>query len=164
MIWIENIIRFFAVVLLQLLLINNLHFLGVVNPCIYIFFLLALPAEINKGWQLGIGFTMGLIIDIFCNCPGVHAAACTALCFARPYVLGHLVQDDERLVGTINAHSLGLEVYIRYLVLLTLVHHSIVFILSAFTFHAAWLTLLQILISSLITIGLILVWEITHDK
>lgn len=164
MIWIEHLIRLIVVVLLQILLLNNLHFMGVVNPCIYILFLLALPAEMNKMVQLGVGFALGLLMDMFCNSPGVHAAACTAVCFARPYVLSRLVQDEERLVGTLNSLSLGVEAYIRYVIILTLIHHTLVFILSAFTLHAFWLTLLQIVLSSLLTIGLILFWELVRQK
>lgn len=164
MIWIEHLIRLIVVVLLQILLLNNLHFMGVVNPCIYILFLLALPAEMNKMVQLGVGFALGLLMDMFCNSPGVHAAACTAVCFARPYVLSRLVQDEERLVGTLNSLSLGVEAYIRYVIILTLIHHTLVFILSAFTLHAFWLTLLQIVLSSLLTIGLVLFWELVRQK
>lgn len=164
MIWIEHLIRLIVVVLLQILLLNNLHFMGVVNPCIYILFLLALPAEMNKMVQLGVGFALGLLMDMFCNSPGVHAAACTAVCFARPYVLSRLVQDEERLVGTLNSLSLGVEAYIRYVIILTLIHHTLVFSLSAFTLHAFWLTLLQIVLSSLLTIGLILFWELVRQK
>jgi len=164
MIWIENILRFLAVFLLQILLINNLHFLGIVDPCIYILFLLVLPADTNKMLQLGIGFLTGLVLDIFCNSMGVHTLACTTMMFARPYLIGRLVQEDERLVGTITANTLGWETFIKYVIFFTLGHHTLVFLLSAFTFHAFWLTLIQIIVSSLLTIGLILGWEIIRKK
>lgn len=164
MIWLENILRFLAVLLMQVLLVNNLHFMGVVNPCIYILFLIALPAEVNKLWQLVIGFATGLVLDIFCNSMGVHTLACTTLMFARPYLIGWLVQEDERLVGTITADSLGWETFIKYVVFFTIGHHAMVFLLSAFTFHAFWLTLIQIVASSLLTILLILGWEMVRKK
>lgn len=164
MIWIENSIRFIVLMLLQLLLINNLHFLGVVSPCIYILFLLALPAEMPRRFQLLVGFFTGLVVDIFCNTLGVHTMACTALCYLRPFLIGRLVQEDERLNGTVNSRSLGYEVYIKYLVILTLVHHLLVFSLEAFSFHAFWLTMLQFLCSSLLTVVLLLGWEVIHNR
>jgi len=164
MIWIENIIRFFAVMLLQILLINNLHFLGIVDPCIYILFLLVLPADFNKLGQLAVGFGTGLVMDIFCNSMGVHTLACTTMMFARPYLIGWLVQEDERLVGTITANTLGWETFIKYAAFFTIGHHTLLFLLSAFTLHALWLTLIQIVVSSLLTIGLILGWEIVRKK
>lgn len=164
MLWIENIIRLIIVTLLQLLLVNNLHFLGVVNPCIYILFFLALPAETPRLWQLIIGFAVGLLIDIFCNSLGVHTAACVALCYIRPKLISSLVQEDERLVGTIDAETLGWSAYTKYLIILTLLHHSLVFLLSAFTFHTFWLTLIQIVVSSLMTIGLLFFWELVRTR
>lgn len=162
--WFENIIRLLAVVFLQVLLVNNLHFLGIVNPCIYILFLLALPASVGKLWQLLIGFGVGLVIDVFTNSPGVHTASCTALMLLRPYLLSWMVQEEERLVGTLNANSLTWGVYIRYVAEMTLVHHTLVFALQAFTWHAAWLTLIQIVVSSLVTISLLLFWEAVNNR
>lgn len=162
MLWVENIFRFIVLLCLQVLLINNLHFMGVVHPCVYILFLLALPATINRLWLMVIGFLTGLLMDVCCNSLGVHTIACTALCFARPYFLGWLVQEDERLVGTISVMSLGWETYAKYLVLLTLLHHILVFSCAAFTLHAVWLTILQILSSSVLTIALILGWQLVR--
>lgn len=164
MIWLEHIIRYIAVFLLQILLVNNLHFMGVVNPCIYIFALLTLPAEMNKLWQLLIGFATGLVMDIFCNSMGVHTIACTSMMFARPYLISWLVQEDERLVGTITANTLGWETFMKYVAFFTIGHHMLVFLFAAFTFHAFWLTLLQIIFSSLLTILLILGWEAIRKK
>ena len=164
MIWFEQIIRFVVVYLLQILLVNNLHFMGVVDPCIYILALLALPAEVNKLWQLLIGFAAGFVMDIFCNSMGVHTLACTTLMLARPYLIGWLVQEDERLVGTISSLTLGWETYIKYVVFSTVIHHTLVFLFSAFTFRAFWLTLIQIIVSSLLTIVLLIGWEAVRKK
>ena len=164
MIWVEHIIRFAVVYVLQILLVNNLHFMGVVDPCIYILALLALPAEVNKLWQLLIGFAAGFIMDIFCNSMGVHTLACTTLMFARPYLIGWLVQEDERLVGSITSQTLGWETYIKYIAFATVCPHTLVFLLSAFTFRAFWLTLIQIIVSSLLTILLIIGWEAIRKK
>lgn len=164
MIWLENSIRFILLMALQVLLINNLHFMGVVAPCIYILFLLALPAELPRWVQLLIGFVTGLLMDICCNSLGVHMMACTMVCYLRPFLIGRLVQEDERLSGTVNSRSLGYEVYIKYLVLLTLVHHFMVFTLEAFTLHTFWLTMLQFVCSSLLTIVMLLSWEFIHNR
>ena len=152
----ENIGRLTLLLLLQLLLFNNLHFMGVCNPCIYILFLIALPAELPNWAELLIGAFVGMLMDIACNSPGVHMAACVALSFYRPRMLHKLIPDDDRLIGTVSTHIIDLTAYIRLTVTLTLLHHTILFIFLNFTFHALWLTVLQILVSSLVTILLIL--------
>lgn len=162
--WIENILRFIICMFLQVLLVNNLHFMGVVNPCIYILFLLALPMGVNNLWQLGIGFCTGLLLDIFSNSPGVHTASCTAIMLLRPYLIGWLVAEQDRLVGTLNSSSMGWSAYIRYVAMMTLVLHVLVFSLATFSLHAVWLTVLQIVLSSLLTTGLLLFAEVIRSK
>jgi len=141
---------------LQLLLINNLHFMGVCNPCLYILFLIALPAELPHGVELLIGAVTGLIMDICSNTPGAHMAACVALSYYRPYMLRKLVPDNDRLIGTISSHTMDMQAYIRLTIALTLLHHTILFILLNFTLHALWLTAIQIVVSAFLTILLII--------
>lgn len=163
-IWIENITRLIVVTLLQLLLVNNLWLWGLMHPFVYILFLLALPATLNRYWLMLAGFATGLMMDVFCNSPGVHTAACTAICFIRQMLIGSLVQEDERLTGTINSWSLGWESYIKYVIIMVLLHHLLVFVLEAFSFHAFWLTLLQTLLSSIVTVALLLGWEVAKAR
>ena len=148
------------VLLLQLLLINNLHFLGVCSPCLYILFLIALPTELPRWAELLIGAFTGMLMDIACNSPGVHMAACVALSYCRPRLLHKIIPDDDRLIGTLSTAIVDLPAYIRIVLPLTLLHHTIVFLFLNFTFHAFWLTLIQILVSSLMTILLIVGREI----
>lgn len=163
MLWLENIGRLLIAFLIQILLVSNLYFLGIVSPFIYIVFLLALPASLNRLWLLLIGFATGALMDVFGNSPGVHAAACTMICFVRPYLISRMVQEDDRLTGTIDSRSLGWEVYIKYVCMLVLFHHAMVFMLEAFSFHHFWLTLLQIVLSSALTIVLVLAWELLRS-
>ncbi len=158
--WMENIGRLVLLLLLQLLLINNLHFMGVCNPCIYILFLIALPANLPHWAELLVGALTGLLMDIACNSPGAHMSACIALSYVRPKLLHNLVPDDDRLIGTVNSLSIDKQAYVRLTILLTLLHHTILFVLYNLTFHAFWLTLVQIVVSSLLTILLILGREV----
>lgn len=148
--------RLIVLLLLQLLLINNLHFMGVCNPCIYILFLIALPAQLPRWAELLIGALTGMLMDVACNSPGAHMAACVALSYCRPSMLHKLVPDDDRLIGTVSSRCIDLPAYVRLVITLTLLHHAVLFLLLNFTFHAFWLTLLQILVSSLVTVLLIL--------
>ena len=141
--------------LLQLLLINNLHFMGICNPCIYILFLIALPAKLPHWAEQLIAFATGALMDLASNTPGVHAAACVAIGFARPKLLHNIVPDDDRLIGTVSTRILDWPAYFRLVLAMTLIHHTILFVLLNFTFHALWLTILQIIISTAMTMLLI---------
>ena len=157
---IENIIRFVVVILLQVLLVNNMQFLGICNPCIYILALLALPVTLPRWAELLIGFATGLVMDIFCDSLGAHTAACTLISYIRPLLISRLVQDNDRLTGTPDGDSLGIATYARYVALLTAIHHIVLFSLLAFSWHNWWLTLLQIVFSTAVSIALILGWDL----
>lgn len=161
--WLENIGRLLGLLILQLLLINNLHFMGICNPCFYILFLIALPANLPHWAEQLIAFVTGALMDLAANTPGVHAAACVAIGFARPKILHNIVPDDDRLIGTISTRTLDWPAYARLVLGMTLIHHAILFMLLNFTFHALWLTLLQIVVSAAVTILLILGRELMRN-
>lgn len=159
----ENIGRFVLLVLLQLLLINNLHFMGVCNPCLYILFLIALPTELPNWAEMLIAAVTGFVMDLASNTPGVHMSACIALSYVRPKLLHSFIPDDDRLIGTLSSRTVDMGAYIRIVVLLTLLHHTILFVFLNFTFHAFWLTLIQIVVSAIVTIALILGREMVRN-
>lgn len=161
---VENILRFLIVVLLQVLVLNNIQFIPLCTPYIYVFFLLCLPVEIPRWADILIGFATGLIMDCFCNTVGIHAFACTAVCYLRQLSIRWFVDNVDRLQGTPSAFSfLNFAAYIKYVVLLVLVHHGSVILLDAFTFHHLWWTMLQIIVSSAITIVIIVTYDIIRN-
>ncbi len=150
----QNIIRYVVLFLLQILLINNLQFFGLCNPAIYVLCLIALPVSLPRWVELLIGFTTGFIMDIFCNTMGIHTAACTLVAYLRPMLLKSLVDDNDRLIGTPTSATMGFATYLKFITLVVIAHHVVVFSLEAFSFHNWWLTLLQIIISSAVSIAL----------
>lgn len=162
-VWFENILRLIIVMLVQLLLINNLNFLGICTPFIYILFLLQLPAKMPRWCEMLLGAAVGLVMDIFCNSIGVHFSACVLIAYLRPLLIKNLVVDNERLTGTINAASLGWQIYVKEVIILTLVHHTCLFVLEAFSFQHFWMVVLQIIASAIVSILLILGYEIVKQ-
>jgi len=154
--WIENILRFVVLLLLQVLLFNNLQFFGLCTPCVYVLFLIALPPTLPRWVELLIGFAAGFILDIFCNTLGVQTAACTMVAYVRPLLIKNMIQDNERLTDTPSGTSFGRFTYIRIVAILVVLHHTAMFSLLAFSFHNWWMTLIQIVVSSLFTVLVIL--------
>ncbi len=153
--WIENILRFLTVVLLQLLLVDHLQFLGLCHPYVYVLFLLALPVQLPRWIEMSIGFGTGVVMDLFANTPGVHTAACTAVGYFRPLLIKKIVNENDRLIGTINGRSIGRINYLKYISILIVLHHIILFALAAFSWHCWWMTLAQTALSSVVSIGII---------
>ena len=70
-----NIIRFVALIILQILICNQLNFLGSLNPFVYVLFIILYPIGINRMNFIFISFLIGLFIDLFLDTGGAHAAA-----------------------------------------------------------------------------------------
>lgn len=157
--WIKHIVRLLVAFLLQVLLVGHLQFFGICQPFVYIVFLLMMPIRMPRWGDMLIGAILGLIVDIFCNSIGIHMASCVMLCFLRRIIIENIVMDYDRLTGEISGRSIGPENYIKYVVALVLIHHSMVFILSAWSFAHLWLTALTILVSSMLSIAMILGYD-----
>lgn len=156
--YIEYILWFVGLVLAQVLLFNNVQIAGVINPFPYIYMLVALPTKTNRIGLLFTGFFIGLAIDVFSNTWGVHAAATTLAAYLRPYLFT-LVATQEDREKTLPRYNTMHKAYIKYAVLMVLVHHLALFSLEAFSFSLFWLVLLKTIVSSAITLLLIFVLE-----
>lgn len=136
---------------LQILLFDQLQLLGVCHPYIYILFLLMLPITLPHSVDMLIGAAVGIIMDIFCNSLGVHTSACVLVMFIRPYLLGGIVNDKDRLNEQICLRTIGTSAMIKYLVMLIIIHHFTVFMLSAWSWtHIGWV-LAETIVSSLVS-------------
>jgi rod shape-determining protein MreD len=142
--------------ILQVLLFDQLQLLGVRHPYIYVLCLLMMPITLSHSADMIIGAVVGLIMDIFCNSMGIHTAACIFIMFIRPYLIGAIVNDKDRLNEQISLRSLGMEALLRYVVILVVIHHLIVFLLAAWNWAHIGFVLVETLVSSLVTISIII--------
>lgn len=158
----KNVIEFLSwfvgLVLLQVLLFNNIQIAGVINPFVYIYFIIALPIHSNRISLICTGFALGLVIDMFSNTWGIHAMATTLIAFLRPYIFRVVSTQEEMDRVMPRFRTMGAN-YLKYIVLIVLIHHLLLFALEAFSFQYFWIVLSKTLVSSLITIVLILMLE-----
>jgi len=143
--------NFFLLFLIQIFFFKFGVF-GVAFCFPYVYFLLFLPMSTPKGLLLFIGFGYGLLVDVFFDSPGLHAAACTLLAYLRPNVISIITPSggyDE--YTPISVHILGLRWIISYSFLLIGAHHFLLFFLEAFTFMNFFLTLMKIAFSTILT-------------
>ena len=158
--WTKQIGRYILVMVLQVLLFDQLQLWGVCHPYIYILCLLMMPITLPVIVDMLIGAGVGLIMDACCNSLGVHMAACILLMFIRPYLIGAIVNDKDRLNEQVSLRSLGVEAFIQYVVILVLIHHLTVFMLAAWSWTHIGFVLLETLVSSILTILIIFGYNI----
>ena len=152
----QNIFRFVLLVLFQVLVLNNIQFLGYINPYLYILFILVLPVQLPRWFLLILAFVLGLTIDAFSNTIGMHAFATVFVAFFREGIIKLFTNIEEGNNPTPSFHTFGVSAYIKYVVLMVIIHHTTLFILEAFSFSNFWIMLAKIILSSFVTILLIL--------
>ncbi|WP_299523616.1 rod shape-determining protein MreD [Winogradskyella sp.] len=146
-----NGIRFVALLLVQVIICSNINFLGYINPYIYIIFIFLFPIRDNRMVLLLSSFLLGMLIDMFLDSGGVHAAASVLLAYARPVLLktsfGMLYEHQSIKFNNTEIGSL-----FTYISFGTLIHHLVLFSLEVFNISSILLILKKTLFSSIFTI------------
>jgi hypothetical protein len=143
---------FIVLILAQLLIFNNIEFSGFINPYIYVLFVLLLPFTTPKFILLASAFLLGLVIDLFMGTPGVHSSATVLMAFSRSFVMGLFSPREGYQSGTFPRLSqFGVEWFIKYSVMLILIHHFTLFYLEVFTFNHFFSTFFRAFLSSILT-------------
>jgi rod shape-determining protein MreD len=146
------IVQFFVLLLLQLILFNNIQFSGFINPYVYVLFFMLLPFNFSRTLMLLLGLVMGLTLDLFMGTPGVHTAATVLIAFVRPMVLNLIAPHDGYEANTLPRISyMGLEWFIKYTLIIVVIHHLALFYLEVFSFSHFFHTLIKVILSSLFT-------------
>ena len=151
----SNIIRFIALVLLQVLICNQMNFLGSINPYIYILFILIYPVKNNSLSFIFTSFVLVILIDIFMDTGGAHAAASVTIAYMRPVFLKFSFGASYEYQA-IKFNDADLLPRVIYFTLLILIHHFILFILIIFDNSKAGMVVSNALSTWLFTLFLAL--------
>ena len=146
-------------ILLQVLILNNVHIAGVATPFLYVYFILKFNSGTSRNELMVWGFCMGLAIDIFSNTPGMNAAATVLLAFLRPLFLRLFTPRDTLDSIVPSLKSMGIASFLKYLVVSVFVHHFMLLTLEFFSFTSIPLLLLRVVSSTILTITCIMAVE-----
>lgn len=160
-----NILRFVALLLLQVGVLNQIQFGGYINPYLYILFVIMLPFG-TPGWlTLVLAFIMGISIDLFCNTPGIHASATVFAAFIRPWLLaGLLPRDGVEPDVTPNIRVFGFAWFFNYSAIMVLIHHIFLFLIDVFKFNALHIVLWRTMLSVIFTMFLVVLSQFLTAK
>lgn len=153
-----NIARFILLLFSQVLIFNKINFNNEINPYPYILFLILYPVNTNKTSFLVASFLLGLLVDMFCNSGGVHAAACLILAFLRPYIFKFAFGLSYEY-QTVKLNDALTPQRFTFIVVAVLLHHFILFLLeifqASFIFEILWKTLLSAIFTIIVCIIII---------
>lgn len=148
-------IRFVFLVLLQVILLNNIFFLGYINPMIYILFVFLFPILKDRAVLLLLSFFLGLSIDFFSNSGGINAGATLFIAYFRLPILHIILKKSEFDYLLFNIKNLTFTQSVSYIFLLTFIHHLIVYSLEYYKLEGFIFIIGKATISSVFTAILI---------
>ncbi|WP_242092829.1 rod shape-determining protein MreD [Aestuariivivens sediminicola] len=156
-------VRFVILILTQVLIFNQINFLGYINPYPYILFILLYPVKNNRMLFIFLSFLLGLTIDLFMDSGGIHAAGSVLVAYTRPLFLkssfGTVYEYQSIKFNTVEFGS-----KLNYIAILTAVHHLVLFSLEIFSVSKIILILQKALFSSIFTILLCVLLTIIFSR
>lgn len=163
---IRNIIRFFVLVLVQVLIIKNIELGRFINPFLYVLFIIIMPFETPKWLLLLVSFVLGITIDMFYDTAGMHAAACVLMAYIRPSILKLFSPRDGYEFGTQpTIQYLGIPWFLSYAGILIVIHHFFLFYIEIFRLHEFFSTFFRVIVSSIFTLILVVITQyLFHRK
>ncbi len=146
------IITGIILVLLQVFILNNILLFGYVNPYIYIAFIFFFPLKRDRFLFLFFSFLMGLFVDFFSDSGGIHAFATLFIAFTRLFFIKTIFKKSDGDFPFFNLKEEPFGKFFNYVVILTITHHFILFLLENFSFQNFSNLLLNTLYSSVFTL------------
>ncbi|RAJ04127.1 rod shape-determining protein MreD [Chitinophaga skermanii] len=158
----KNIIRFILLILVQVCVLNNILIHQLVSPYIYMLFILLLPLNIPRPALQLLGLLLGLTLDMFMDTMGMHAAACVAIAYLRPFIINVLSPQGgyEVTQKTPSITSMGLSQFAIYVTILVAIHNIIYFSIVTFGWANPLYLLLKIVLSTAVSLFLVLLYEL----
>lgn len=160
----KHMASFVMLLLLQVFLFNHINLGGIVNPFIYVYFILLFSFEI-PGWLFLISsFLLGLSIDFFSSTYGLHAAASGVMAFSRSFVF-QWVRQERDLDATGNPiKELSMLRFVIYAFLLVMLHHIVFFLLESFKLSMLYQSLKNAFLSGIFSTVLVIILFLLIDR
>lgn len=152
---IKYAILFMVLVFVQVLFLNQVQISGFVNPYIYILFVMLLPLNSPRYVVLIGAFLVGLSVDVFSNTLGIHAFASVFVSYLRPLIIRVITNREEDMSDYPGLAQNGFMWFLKYAVLMVVIHHVMLFYVEVFSFSNFLGTLYRAFLSSIFSIFVI---------
>ena len=137
-VWFTNIFRIIFILIIQLILFKgiNLSFgsFNYVHFTIYGLALALFPYNTPRTLVILSGFVMGLVVDVFYDSLGVHAAATTFVAYARYYILSVISPTEGYGKVSLTISAYGISWFLTYMSIFLFTHLLFLYSVEAFSF------------------------------
>lgn len=149
--------NFVLILAVQVLLLNDVvirtsltfHGMPLFIPLVYPLIILLLPVRTAPWLALLLGFAVGLMVDLFCNTPGMHAAATVLLAYVRIGLLNLFFQQNAKDINEAvpSLFRMGFQSFVIYLLMACTIHHLFLYTLQIWSWKQGLYILLKTLVS-----------------
>ena len=161
---IERVITLVMLLLIQVLILNNIHLFQVATPLLYVLFVITFRRGMPKWMILTYSFLLGLLLDIFTNTPGLAAGTMTLIAVIQPYLLETLTPRDSAENMRVSVSTMGFSKFVTFSAILVGIYCVVFFALEAFNFFDWQMWLLRAVSSALLTLLFVLAIESVRAK
>lgn len=138
---------------LQVLVLKYFVLFGLGFCFLYVMFLLFLPYEMGNSGLMLIGLIVGLIVDLFYNTLGIHAAASVFIMFIRPFWLkANKPRSGYEVNSLPTIMNYGLGWFITYALPLIIMHALMVFLIESGSSQLIGLAIVKTLFTGVISL------------
>ncbi len=155
---------FVVMLVVQALLLNNIHLFGCSTPLLYVYVILMARRDFPRWGLLLFGFLLGLGVDMFSNTPGVGACSMTLLAFVQPMLMKLFLPRDSADDFQPGIPSLGLMKFVYFSFISIFLYSLVFFTLEMFNFFNWTLWALSVGGSTLLTLLLVIVIDNFRNK
>ncbi len=128
-----NLARFILLLFAQVLIFNDLGFMGFINPIICVLFVYWYPIEENRILFLLTSFFLGFMVDLFSDTMALHSIALLTIAFIRPFLMRFCFGANFEYQGFGFRNTTRIQRY-TLLALMVFIHHFIFFFLEILSF------------------------------
>lgn len=150
---IVNIFRFLLLILAQVLIFNNLNFMGFINPMVYVIFFYWYPIKANRALFLVIAFLLGFVIDIFSDTLALNTLASLTVAYARPVLMRFCFGVNYEFQNFSFKNTTNIQ-RVTLLGLMILIHHLIFYSFEILSIAHILLILKKVFATGIVTLVL----------
>jgi rod shape-determining protein MreD len=145
------ILLFVSLLFLQVFVLNNVKFLGYINPYLYVAFVIFYPLKKERILFLTLSFLLGLAIDFFSDSGGINAFSLLFIAYIRLFFIRLIFKKTEQDYLLFDLHQEQFGKVFNYVITLIVIHHFILFSLANFSTQNFSDVLINTLYSSIFT-------------
>lgn len=142
---------FLFLLFLQVFVLNNILFLGYINPYLYVAFVVFYPIKKERFPFLILSFLLGLSIDFFSDSGAINAFSLLFVAYVRLFFIRVILKKTELDYAFFDLRAEPFGKVFNYVLTLIVIHHFILFSLANFSINNFSEVLLNTLFSSIFT-------------